>query len=191
MISSVIKITKDDTKLQNILSEVKKTSAYAELDKKSSLRLRLLAEELCGMLRELTEDFDGTFHVENEGLSFTLITQITTDNMNKKMKKDFIKVSKDKHNAAAKGIMGKVRDVVENMLYPENSYYSSSFVAYQLETSALMNDTWALSEYKKTKKEANWDELEKSIVANLANDVTVAVKGKNVEIIITKNFEDQ
>lgn len=191
MISSIIKITKSDTNIQNVLSEVRKTSAYAELDAKKTLRLRLLAEELCGMFKELTNDFEGTFHIENEGLSFALITRITTDDMDKKTKKNLIKVSKDNHNAAAKGIMGKVRDIVENMLYPENSYYSSSFVAYQLETAALMNDQWTLSAYKKTKREEDWDELEKSIVANLADDVTVSVKGKNVEIIITKNFQDQ
>lgn len=188
MISNVIKITKDNENIQKVLDEARKTSAYAELDPKQTLRVRLLAEELCGMFKELTEDFEGTFHIENEGLSFSLITRIKTEEMNKKLKKDFIKVSLDKRNSAAKGVMGKVRDVVENMLYPEDPYYSSKFITYQLETAALMNDTWTLSSYKKAKKEEEWDELEKSIVANLADDVTVSVKGKNVEIIITKSF---
>ena len=31
-----------------------------------------------------------------------------------------------------------------------------------------------------------WDELEKSIIANLADDVTVGINGNNVEMIITK-----
>lgn len=191
MVSNVIKITKDDSNIQNVLTVVRKSAAYAELDAKKTLRLRLLAEELCGLFKELTNDFEGTFHVENEGLSFALITRITTDEMNKKMKKNLIKVSTANHNAAAKGFMGRVRDVVENMLYPENSYYSSNFVAYQLETSVLMNDTWTLSEYKKEKSGDDWDELERSIVANLSDDVTVAIKGKNVEIIITKSFEEE
>jgi hypothetical protein len=34
-----------------------------------------------------------------------------------------------------------------------------------------------------------WDELEKSIIANLADDVIVSVKGHNVEIVIMKNFD--
>ena len=33
-----------------------------------------------------------------------------------------------------------------------------------------------------------WDELEKSIVANLADDVSVKIEGSNVEIAITKAF---
>ena len=31
-----------------------------------------------------------------------------------------------------------------------------------------------------------WDELEKSIIANLADDVRVSVSGNNVELIIEK-----
>ena len=33
-----------------------------------------------------------------------------------------------------------------------------------------------------------WDELQKSIVAKLADDVIVGVRGKKVEIIIKKEF---
>ncbi len=33
-----------------------------------------------------------------------------------------------------------------------------------------------------------WDELEKSIVANLADEVTVNIVGNAVEIVITKTF---
>ena len=87
--------------------------------------------------------------------------------------------------------MGKIRDVVENMLYPENAEYSSNFIAYQLETAVLLNDQWTLARYKDSQKdnEEPWDELEKSIIANIADDVSVAVKGKNVEIVIIKNFK--
>ena len=34
----------------------------------------------------------------------------------------------------------------------------------------------------------DWDQLEKSIVAKLADDVIVGVRGKKVEIIIIKEF---
>ena len=36
-----------------------------------------------------------------------------------------------------------------------------------------------------------WDELEKSIIANLADDVIVSVKGNRVEIEIKKNFNKE
>jgi hypothetical protein len=53
-----------------------------------------------------------------------------------------------------------------------------------------MDDTWTLSRYKDAQKDnaEPWDELEKSIIANLADDVIVSVKGNQIEIIIEKNF---
>ena len=112
--------------------------------------------------------------------------------MDKRTKKKFIDISMDKKNASAKGVMGKIRDVVENMLYPENAVYSADFIAYQLETAVLLEDSWTLSRYKDAQKDnaEPWDELEKSIIANLADDVIVSVKGNNVEIVIKKNFNN-
>jgi hypothetical protein len=76
------------------------------------------------------------------------------------------------------------------MLYPENAVYSSNFVSYQLENAVLLNDCWTLSKYRDSVKneEEPWDELEKSIIANVADDVVVSVKGKQVEIVILKDF---
>ena len=61
MKSNVCKIEKDELGLKTILSEVEKVAAYNELQKKETLRLRLLAEELTGMLPELVKNFDGYF----------------------------------------------------------------------------------------------------------------------------------
>ena len=34
----------------------------------------------------------------------------------------------------------------------------------------------------------DWDELEKSIVANIADDVKIGIAGQDVEMVITKKF---
>ena len=51
---------------------------------------------------------------------------------------------------------------------------------------------WSMEKYKaevkKQKDEESWDELEKSIVANIADEVSVRIIGANVEIIVTKAF---
>ena len=194
MKSNVIKITKDQDNLNKILFETKKVSVYAELDSKQTLRTQLIAEELVGMLKELSGDFEGEFWVEQQESSFEFLTRIyINENMDNQTKRKFINISSDKKNAAAKGIMGKIRDVVENMLYPENAVYSSNFISYQLETAVLLNDQWTLKRYKDAERNnaEPWDELEKSIIANLADDVIVAVKRNNVEIAIMKNFNKE
>lgn len=194
MKSDVIKISRNEDNLNKVLSETQKTAEVAGLNGKQSIKMRLIAEEFVGMMKELSQDFEGSFWVEYEGLSFSFISQIQINEvMDKQTKRKFIDVSFDKKNAAAKGVMGKIRDVVENLLYPENAMYSASFISYQLETAVLLNDQWTLNRYKDAERnnEEPWDELEKSIIANLADDVIVSVKGNKVEIAILKNFNKE
>lgn len=194
MQSDIIKISRSEDNLNKILSETQKTAEYARLTSKQSIKMRLIAEEFVGMMRELSQDFEGEFWIEREDLSFSFVAQIHINEvMDMQTKRKFIEVSSDKKNAAAKGIMGKIRDVVENLLYSENAMYSASFISYQLETAVLLNDQWTLNRYKDAErnKPEPWDELEKSIIANLADDVIVSVKGKNVEIVIMKNFNKE
>ena len=60
------------------------------------------------------------------------------------------------------------------------------------------NNVWSLSRYrsqiaeKKSESEEvdnDWDELERSIIANLADDVTVGIKDDNVYMVITKEIK--
>ena len=41
---------------------------------------------------------------------------------------------------------------------------------------------------KKEEKAEAWDELEKSVISSIADDVIVGVKGKCAEIVIVKKF---
>ena len=190
MKSNIIKITQSEDNLKQILVETQNASEVASLNNKQTLRTRLIAEEFVGMLKELSTDFDGEFWVEREDLAFSYVAQIhVNEAMDLQTKRRFIEISSSKKNTT-KGIIGKIRDIVENLLYPENAIYNSSFVAYQLESAVLVNDQWTLKKYKDAERNnaEPWDELEKSIIANLADDVIVSVKGNNVEIVIMKDF---
>ncbi len=193
MKTDVINISRSEDNLKKILSETKKTTDYASLDSKQAIKMRLIAEEFIGMLKELSQDFDGKFWIESEELAFSFVAQIRINEvMDLQTKRKFVNVSTAKKNTT-KGIMGKIRDIVENLLYPENAMYASTFVSYQLETAVLLNDQWTLKRYKDVERDnaEPWDELEKSIIANLADDVIVSVKGNNVEIVIVKNFSKE
>jgi hypothetical protein len=190
MKSNIIKITQSEDNLKQILVETQKASEVASLNNKQTLRTRLIAEEFVGMLKELSTDFDGEFWIEREDLAFSYVVQIhVNEAMDLQTKRRFIDISSSKKNTT-KGIMGKIRDIVENLLYPENAMYSSKFVAYQLESAVLLNDQWTLNKYKDAERNnaEPWDELEKSIIANLADDVIVSVKGSKVEVVILKDF---
>ncbi len=206
MKSDVCKLSKELNYLHEILTEVEKTAAYNKLDEKNVRRLRLIAEELCGMLPGLIKDFNGEFWTESKGNEYELHVELRADSMDAKMKRSLIDFSSSEENAAAKGIMGKIREVAANMLLndPEldNLKYNWSdgwsgnygWCDYDPMISASFSNSvaWSLAKYQSTveenKDEDAMEELERSIVAKLSDDIIVGVRGKNVELIVKKAF---
>lgn len=199
MKSNVCSVKKGGLGLNAILAEVEKVADYNGLQKKEALRLRLLAEELTGMLPELVENFDGNFWVENSENKYVLHTEFSVDSLSKEKKQALIAMSATKKNASASGFMGKIRDVAENMLLyseePGTDYFYAAEYLHGYDVADISYSyVWTLEHYIDQQKEksscsgAAWDQLEKSIVAKLADDVIVGVKGRKVEIIIKKEF---
>ena len=116
MKSNICELNKDLSCLEAVLAEVEKVTDYNGLEGKKALRIRLLAEELCGMLPGLVQNFEGRFWAENDGESYELHVELKADGMNLELRDDLISVSKSGKNAAAKGVMGKIRAVAETML---------------------------------------------------------------------------
>ena len=208
MKSNICKLNEDLTCLEAVLAEVEKVTTYNGLEDKKALRLRLLAEELCGMLPGLVENFSGKFWAENDGDDYELHVELKADDMNIDLRDELISVSKSGKNAAAKGVMGKIRAVAETMLLvasdptlqtlPAGEFYDyhgyNMGFGYIDPTIALETGyiySWSLFNYKtavKEKEEDAYAELERSIVAKLADDIIVGVRGKNVEIVVKKSF---
>lgn len=199
MKSNICAIKKGGFGLEAILTEVEKVAVYNGLNKKETLRLRLLAEELTGMLPELIENYDGSFWMQNDENKYELHIELLVDSLSKEKKQALIDVSAKKKNAAASGFMGRIRDIAENMLlYSEgpslNCFYAPEFLHGYASSGISYSYAWTMIHYINQQKEikanneAEWDQLEKSIVAKLADDVIVGVKGQKVEIIIKKEF---
>ena len=208
MKSNICKLNEDLTCLGTVLAEVEKVTTYIGLEDKKALRLRLLAEELCGMLPGLIENFSGEFWAENDGDDYELHVELKADDMNIDLRDELISVSKSGKNAAAKGVMGKIRAVAESMLLVaadptlqiplsagEYYDYHGFNMGFGYIDPAISCDpeyvyAWSLISYKTAveEKEDAYAELERSIVAKLADDIIVGVRGKNVEIIVKKSF---
>ncbi|MBR1735763.1 MAG: hypothetical protein IJ736_01935 [Firmicutes bacterium] len=193
----------DETELDSILSEVDKSAVYNSLDKKQTIRLRLLAEELIRMLPELLKYCDGEFWVENEDKEFSLHARVVPTNFEPDTFDKLLSVSKSGKNAAAEGIVNKIRFAVEYMLgvysdktVLEAASYSNSMYDYGMTSNPYWSNSWSLLRYMNSIEENHnngesdeeWDELEKSKIANLADDVIVGIKGSQVDIIIKKKF---
>ena len=195
MKSNVCALEKGGKGLDKILAEVEHVAEYNKLGEKQTLRLRLLAEELSGMLGGILDNFSGEFWAEDRNGTYELHTVIKVDEMTYELRNELLKLSSSGKNFSARGIMGKIRAAIDNLIlasagmpFDETMYLSG--VGYGVEVNGIYS-AWSLNRYrddikKQKDTEEAWDELEKSIVANLADDVTVGVKGRKVEVIVYK-----
>ena len=193
MESNVCKIKKGSQDLTALLEETEKVAVYNELTGKKALSLRLLAEELVSMLPSIVESYDGEFWIVNDGDRYELCVKVNVADMDVDTRERLIAVSKDNKNSSVVGISGKIRAVFDYMAMGSDNPMISPAGRYGLATSIDFSQLWSLKQYQDSLKEAaaekvEWDEFERSILVKLADDVTVGVKGKCVNIIIKKSF---
>lgn len=203
MKTDVYKIRKSVDDIDEINKIASKAAAYCGLDSKQELRLMLLCEELVEMMPNLLLCGKGEFWIETEDRNFEIHSRVEADELLTTIdREEILKVSRSGKNAAAVGIMNKIKIAAEVMIA---NYALSNGVGSDVVYDALppefvemgqyyepleYTNEWSLVTYKKKAKTqaAAWDELEKSVIANLADDVIVGIIGGKVEITIKKKF---
>ena len=198
MKSNVCKIDKGTKDLDAIFQECEKVAVYNDLTHKQSLQLRLICEELDGMLPNIIEDFDGDFWIEFENGVCKVNASIQLEDLPGDKKKELIGIAKNKKNAAYVGIVGKIRAAIENFYLDDEMFQACAMSMGSFHMAATFGAgmeypyLWSLEEYravvKKEDEGERWDELEKSVIASVADDIIVGVKGKQADIIIIKKF---
>lgn len=196
-----IGIKNDGTGLEEALDVTTGFAGQLALGKKDSIQLRLLCEELFGMVRAVAEDFSAQYWLEESDGSVSLYLEADTM-MNPEKKLSLVELSKSGKNEATKGLLGKIYDIFEYAMYTPAG--AEGFQLAQMQANSMMmgsyigavaNDyVWSLDRYRSSVEEAfgrqeaaeEWDELEKSVIANLADDVRVWVRGDRARLIIEK-----
>lgn len=176
-----------------------------KLDKRDTLRLDLLVEETLGMIKTMLDDFYGQIWFVGDDKRCEIHFEATA-NMDADKKQELLSVSSTGKNASAKGFMAKLGEVVSGALHgfgqtinaygQETIQYGIVHMPTTMSPSMDMMPIWTLSAYRDNLHQAignseadeAWDELEKSIVARLADDVVVGVKGDCIQLVITKAF---
>ena len=198
MKSNVCKIDNGIKDLEAILQESEKIAKYNGLTHKQTLQLRLLCEEIDGMLPKIVDNFEGDFWIEYENNVCKMNISIELRDFTVEKKEELIKVSSNKKNAAVKGIVSKICSVIEDYFLSDGNYeaYDMTANCYYLPSEHHYGGDyfylWGLDQYRNSitqeKHNEAWDELEKSIIASIADDVIVGVKGKKANIVIIKKF---
>ena len=108
MRSNVCKIEKGTRDLAAILKESERVAQYNGLSHKQALQLRLLCEEIDGMLPNIIDDFDGELWIDFEDGVCKVNDCIKIPELNINKKEELIGIAKNKKNSAAVGIVGKI-----------------------------------------------------------------------------------
>ena len=197
MVSDIIQITSNGENMEVALEQAAKVAVFKELSQKNALHLRLLAEEMMGMMRSITGETTGKFWIEDEKGEYRLHLQVETI-LSKEKRKELLAAATSHINEATHSLMGSLREFFFRDVDEEIASYNNPYLAAGTtngQNRPVTDWQWTLTRYQnnlggmkdeKPEAAAAWDELEKSVVKNVADDVKISIKGWQTEMIIIK-----
>ncbi|MBQ7202805.1 MAG: hypothetical protein IJS03_02175 [Eubacterium sp.] len=187
MKSDIVHITSGGSGIDEAFIHCEKVAVYNELDQKSAIHLRLLTEEMTGMFVAITGEQEADFWIESEDGKYELHLLANTS-MDYETRSRLIAATTSGKNDV-KGFRAKLRSVFEAAITSMNDGYNEAVSLGLVEYNGVNSfSEWTLSQYKQQAQEEAWDELEQSVVAKLADEVRVSIKGYDVEMIIDKKM---
>ena len=190
MKTDVIVISSEGDNMEAALEQIDKLCVYKELAGNDAVSLRLLTEEMMAMMRAITGNVNGEFWAEDQDGTYELHLRVLSL-VDEKRREQLLSASTDGKNEASRGFMGKLRSFFE----PSSGVpmLSAGFGG-----SSYGNTVWAMEDYRDQLRQYReqdgeegreaWDELEKSVVAKIADNVKVSIRGRVVEMTIFKKI---
>ena len=176
MKTDIITISSEGNNMDAALTQIDKISAYK------------------GLSRKDTGNVNGEFWLEDQDGVYELHLLVKTL-VDEKIRGQLLAASSSGKNEAARGFMGKIR------CFFEPTYGIPMFSAGIAGGTPQMYEsyTWSMEDYRdqlrqhreldQRNDQEDWDELERSVVANLADDVRVGIKNGKVDMEIYKTFK--
>ncbi len=214
MKSTKIIINNNGENFSAALDLAEKYSRQMNLGKKTTMHIRLLTEETMSMVAAMTGEFTAYFWLEGEPGHHTirLDGNVKLDSYERE---NLLNVAKSGGNILAKGVMGKIKNLIEIGTLNYKELGKNTILDYGVVmptdpdamispgmTLGMTEQFWSLQSYKKGVKDAKTvhddpeevrnlvDELERSIVAKLADDVQIGIlDGKFKMIVSYKEME--
>ena len=210
-----IKISNTGSGMQDALNLTEHIAGVLKLNKRNTFHARLLTEELFSMVRAITGEFNAEYWLEAENNTCILHLEAKAD-LDYSKKRELISASTKGENTAQRGIMERIRDIIEAGLYNIQEGFNIqaeygtgmfNYGAIGITDSGMSEAiySWSMQKYKDELQEHHehedpdsdsdsksesqaWDELEKSIIANIADEVKVGINRDGIELTIYKTF---
>lgn len=206
MTTDIIQVYGDLKGREQALDAAEKFSEYNGITGKNAMYVRLLTEEALGMIHGIMNNFKGEIWLESEqteqGKTFRIHLK-TPRGVTETQENKLLSVSSTGKNESAKGIIGKIREMIRigtqstdpsgegsldswftmGLPHGESRFIDDYYVGYwSLDT---YRDNIEIEGDEETQRDA-YDELERSIVAKLSDDVKVWLRSDSTEVVIEK-----
>lgn len=204
MVTEKLLVSAEAERLAAARDVARQFAAAEDLDNHGALRLDLLIEETLGMINAMAGDFYGRLWLDGDKNACDIHLEATAA-LNADKKQELLTLSTSGANSSARGLMGRIGGLISSWLYgfgkavdntgSAGMYYGMIGAPGIDGVSAVdLLPMWSLDKFKADVKaagdaDAAWDELERSIVANLASNVVVGVRGDKIELVITLDFK--
>ena len=93
MKTDVILVSSRGKEMEKALKQAEKVAAYKGLERQSALQLRLLTEEMMGLMRSITGETEGSFWIEDEEGVYSLHLKVE-NRMNEEQKAEAKRLAK-------------------------------------------------------------------------------------------------
>ena len=200
MKTDVIKVSSRESRIETALNQAQLVAEYKKLSPKNALHLRLLTEETLCMMRSITGETEGEFWIEDEDGVYQLHLRVRTP-MDSVKREQLLAVSSSGKNESARGLMGRLRNFFDMEADEDIAAVSGTLYAGLYEetsSTSVLDYEWSMLRYEEqlaarirtddTAAKEAWDEIEKSVVAHVADDVKVSIRGRTVEMTIFKKM---
>lgn len=174
---------------ERALNEIDGFSRYQGLGARQSEHLRLLGEELLGMVGGMLDVDEGRFWIEKDGEEYT-VNLAAKSIIGGRAKAILDQTSK---NTEYKGVAGIVRKAIDNMgqMFRDSgsSYNFSEQIDAALAGTEIISEealSWSLNSYtesiERDEKADAWDELEIPVLKKLSKDIIISYRNDRVDV---------
>lgn len=175
--------------VERALNEVDGFSRYQGLGAKQSEQLRLIGEELLGMVGGLLDISEGRFWIESDGNDYCV--NLAARTIVGARAKSVLEATS--HNREYKGITGLMRKAIDGMAEMIRdsgaSYNFSEQIDSALAGTEILSEealSWSLASYtasiERDDKVDEWDELEIPVLKKFSKDIIVSYRNDRVDI---------
>ncbi len=157
-----------------VLAEAENMADYTGLNHRDSLHLKLLAEEMLGMVRSITGEWNATFRILCEGNQFQLL--LTARTLMDEKKRSLFTASSDIEAEDADSFQDKLRSDFERALLAESDAEYDVLSVKQTSVSGRNSD------------KEDWIRFEQSVLYRLADNIRISIHGGVVFLTVSKAF---